>query len=136
MKYYFLLLFAVIIGQTFLAAVSAWVFQKGNDNIDYPKALQLYFKKEMGTFFVILTFTLMLMFVLSDWMDLATSRTDLIAKGALTKFEQAQKNFRTVAVVYGVFAQWIAFLFYKGGKNAIEKYGKERGVNINEADKN
>lgn len=128
MKYYLLLVFAVIIGQTFTGCVSAWVFQRKNDAIDYWKALKLYFKKEVGTFMVILTFTILLMFILSDWMDLSVSRAELMSREKLNRFEQAQKFFRTVAILYGVFAQWLAFLFFKGGKKAIDDYGKKAGV--------
>lgn len=131
MKYYIILLLAVVLGQTFLAAMSAWVFQRKNEAISYKKALELYFKKEVGTFFVIISFTLLLMFVLSDYMDLTKTRAELIAKGELNRFEQAQKFFRTVAVLYGVFAQWLAYLFYKGGKKAIEDYGKTKGIDVN-----
>lgn len=134
MKYYLLLISAVILGQSFLGAISAWVFQRKNDAITYWKALNLYMKKEVGTFVVIVTFTLMLMFVLSDFMDLTKSRAELIAKGQLNRFEEAQKFFRTVAVVYGVFAQWLAYLFYKGGRNAIQNYGKQKGVDVSETD--
>jgi hypothetical protein len=131
MKYYLLLIAAVIIGQTFIACVSAWVFQRSNPNIGYFKALRIYLAKEVGTFVVIVSFTIMVMFVLSDWMDLTTSRAELIAKGKLTKFEQAQKNFRTYAAIYGAFAQLLALLFFKGGKKAIETFGKEKaGVDI------
>lgn len=128
MKYYLLLIIAVIIGQTFVAAVASWVFQRKNDNIGYWKAFKIYLHKEVGTFVVILSFTLLVMFVLSDWMDLTTSRAELIKKGALSKFENAQKNFRTYAAVYGVFAQWLAMLFFKGGQKAIENYGKQKGI--------
>lgn len=132
MKYYFLLIAAVILGQTFTGCVSAWYYQRKNEAIGYGKALKVYFHKEIGTFAVIISFTLLVLFALSDWMDLTKTRAELLAKGELTKFEQAQKFFRTVAVIYGVFAQWAALYFFKKGKNAIEDYGKKEGVNLNE----
>lgn len=136
MKYYFLLLMAVIIGQTFTAAIAAWIFQRSNDAIDYFTALKLYLKKEFGSFAVIISFTVLLMFILSDWMDLSVTRADLLAKGQLTRFEQAQAKFKTVAVIYGAFAQWVAYFFYKKGKTAIEEYGKKNGIDLNELNKN
>lgn len=136
MKYYFLLLAAVIIGQTFTGCISAWFFQLKNDKIDYLTALKLYFRKEFGSFFVVLSFTVLLMFILSDWMNLNTSRAELLAKGELTKFEKAQVYFKTVAVIYGAFAQWIAYFFYKKGKTAIEQYGKKHGVDVNDINNN
>lgn len=135
MKYYFILIAAVILGQSFQAAIAAWISQRKNDKIDYWKALKLYFRNEVGAFVVIFTFTMLVMFVLSDYMDLTKSRDELIAKGELNRFEQAQKFFRTVAVLYGVFAQWLAYLFYKGGRKAVENYGSKAGVDVNEIDK-
>lgn len=126
MKYYTLLIAAVALGQTFTAAVSSWVYQRRNENISYWVAFKLYLKKEIGTFAVILSFTLMLMFALSDFMDLTKTRAELMAKGELNKFETAQKFFRTVALVYGVFAQWIALRFFKEGKKAVLDYGKDK----------
>lgn len=132
MIYYFLLIAAVIIGQVFVAAISAWIFQRNNEKIDYPTALKIYFNKEMGTFVVIISFTIIVMFVLSDWMDLTISKAQLLSREKLTKFEQAQSKFRTVAALYGMFAQWAALFVYKGGRNAIANYGKKQGVDVNE----
>lgn len=130
MKYYLLLGLAVLLGQVFVAASAAWVYQRANENITYWKALQLYFKKEIGTFILIMSFTVLVMFVLSDWMDLTINKIDLLSKEKLTKFETAQSKFRTVAALYGMLAQWIALLVYKGGRNAVMNYGKKQGVDI------
>ena len=128
MKYYALLFLAVIIGQTFVACVVVWVEQRKNRKLGYFKALKLYLEREVGSFMTILSFTAMVMFVMSDWMNLKLTKEDLLLKETLNKFEAAQVKFRTVAVCYGVFAQWIAWLFYKGGVHAIRNYGKTRGV--------
>ncbi len=130
--YYILLILAVILGQTFVAAVASWVYQRKNENIGYGKALNLYLAKEIGTFAVILSFTGIILFILSDWMDMTATKEILRSKEKLTRFEQAQSVFRTVAVVYGVFAQWIALLFFKAGKKAIETYGTKQGVDVND----
>lgn len=131
MKYYLLLIAAVVIGQLFFSVVSVWYYQRSNPQIDFFKALQVYFKKEIGTYIMIFCFTLLLMFVLSDWMDLHATRHDLLLKEDLNKFEQAQIKFRTYATCYGVFAQFVALYFYKGGKDAIDKFGKSKGIDIN-----
>lgn len=128
MKYYIIIMAAVVLGQTFLACVLSWIYQKKNDDIDYFQAISIYFKKEVGSFFVIISFTALLMFVLSDWMNLSTTKEMLLSIEKRSRFEEAQLRFRTVAVFYGVFAQWFAFLFYKGGVNAILKYKSDKGI--------
>lgn len=129
--YYLILIAAVIIGQTFVAAVASWIFQRSNDKIEWWTAIKLYLKKEIGTFAVIISFTFIILFILSDWMDMTATREILRSKEKLTKFEQAQSVFRTVAIVYGVFAQSLALLFFKAGKKAIESYGTKHGVDVN-----
>lgn len=126
--YYLILIAAVIIGQTFTAAYLSWKYQNANDLIDYPKAFKIYIHKNIGTFAVIVAFTLMLLFVLSDWMDMTLSKAELLSITKRTRFQEAQLKFRTVAIAYGVFAQGIASLFYKGGEVAIKNYGKSKGV--------
>lgn len=130
MKYYLLLIAAVIIGQSFFSSVSVWYFQRDIKELNYFKALQLYFKREIGSYFVVILLTMMVMFVLSDWMDLTTTRAELIAKGTLTRFEKAQEKFRTYATGFGIFAQWIAFVLYKGGRNAIKDWAAIRGIDV------
>lgn len=135
MKYYILLWAAVLIGQLFIASIQIWYFQKDNPNIGYGKAVRLYISKESATFVVITMFTLLLMFVLPDWFDLKLTPTDLKTKAQLTKFESIQMKYRTYAAVYGTFAQLLAFLFYKGGKKAIQEYGQKKGIgDINKQD--
>lgn len=126
--YYLLLIAAVIIGQTFTAAYLSWKYQTANDLIDYKKAFTIYVQKNIGTFAVIVTFTLMLLFVLSDWMDMTMTKQQLLSLEKRTRFQEAQLKFRTVAIAYGVFAQAIASLLYKGGELAIKNYGKQKGI--------
>lgn len=127
--YYLLVIAAVILGQTFTAAFLSWKHQTTNDLINYPTAFKLYINKNIGTFAVIVTFTLLVLFVLSDWMDLNLTKAELLAKGQLTKVEAIQTKFKTYATFYGIFAQGIASLFYKGGELAIKNYGKSKGIN-------
>lgn len=129
--YYLLVIAAVILGQTFTAAFLSWRHQISNDLIVYPTAFKVYIQKNIGTFVVIITFTSLVLFVLSDWMDLSLTRAELIAKGKLTKVEAIQSKFKTYAAFYGIFAQWIASYFFKAGEKAIKDYGKQKGVDIN-----
>lgn len=128
--YYLILIAATIIGQTFTAAFLSWKYQLTNDLIEYPKAFKIYLHKNVGTFSVIVSFTLMLLFALSDWMDMSMTKQQLLSIEKRTRFQEAQLKFRTVALFYGVFAQGIASLFYKGGELAIKNYGKQKGVDL------
>jgi hypothetical protein len=133
MIYYLNLIAAVILGQTFVAAVVSWIYQRKNDKVNYLTATKIYMKHEVGTFAVIFSFTLMVLFALSDWMDLNVSKAELLSRGkdGLSRFEHAQLKFRTYALCYGVFVQYLAFLFYKGGIKAILTWGqKNAGVDI------
>lgn len=126
--YYLLVIAAVVLGQTFTAAYLSWKHQTANDLINYPTAFKIYISKNLGTFAVIITFTMLILFVLSDWMDMNLTKAELIAKGKLTRVESIQRYFKTYATFYGVFAQGIASLFYKGGEKAIKDYGKQKGI--------
>lgn len=127
MEYYVILFAGIIIGQTFTAAFLSYIIQKKNEKITYWKSLGIYLKKEFGSFMVVITLTAILLFILPDWFDLRVSREELRMRGMLTKWEQAQTKWRTISIGYGVFAQVIAFVFYKGGRNAILNYGKSKG---------
>lgn len=126
--YYALLVLAFVIGQTFFATVCAWYLQKDLPNISYWQALIIYFKKEMGGFVVAVSLLTILLFILPDFMNLRVSTAELQQKGVLTKIEMAQKYFRTVAVAFGVCAQWLAFYLFKRGKKGIEDASKKAGV--------
>jgi len=127
---YVLLVLAVIIGQTAKAAFSIWKHQSNNENIGYWTAAGLYLKKNIGAFIAVLSFTFVLLFVLSDWMDMTLTKQELASKAVRTKFEEAQLKFKTVAIVYGLFAQGIASLFFKAGEKAIKDYGKAKGIDV------
>lgn len=131
MIFYFLLWVAVILGQLFVSNITVWHYQRSNSNINFFQALKVYFQKEVGTYMVITTFTMLLTFILSDWMDLSLSKADLLSKVELNRYEEIQKKFRTYATVYGMFAQLIAGMVYQGGKNAIQQFGKSKGIDTN-----
>lgn len=125
--YYLWLIVGTIIGQTFAATVIVYITQLKNHKISYPKALKMYLKKERGSFMLIISSTILLLFVLPDIFDLNKSREELLANyGTLTKFEYLQTKFRLLAVGYGTFLQSLAVLIFKGGRNAIREYGREK----------
>lgn len=130
MKYYLLLWVAVIIGQVFVSTVVVWLEQRKNPNINYLQALREYYKKEVGTYIMVLATTIVITFVLSDWMDLKVTKEILASKEKLTRFEQWQMKFRTYATGFGMFIQLIAPLFYKGGLKAVSDFGKTKGAEM------
>lgn len=125
--YYINALVAFTIGQFLFISICAYWLQKSIDNIDFPKAFTVFFHKEFGGFVVALAFTLALLFVLPDFINVNITRADLLQKDKLTKFEEAQKWFRTIMTVIGVFAQWIPFVLFKKGKKALEDYANKIG---------
>jgi hypothetical protein len=128
MKYHLLLLVSVLLGQLLVGAIAVYYYQSKNPHINYRKAVQVYLMKSVPVYSVIIAITLIAMFLLSDYMDLNLTRADLVAKGKLTKFEIAQMNFRLIAVCFGISAELIANIVYKGVRIAIIDYGKKLGV--------
>lgn len=128
MIYYVLLWVAVVIGQLFFATAAVWYWQRSNNNIDYITALKLYFKKEVGTYILVLSATMLLTFILPDWFNIKMTKADLLAKSEITRFEYWQIRFRTGATIYGTFAHLIALIFYKGGMKAVKDFGKNHGA--------
>lgn len=131
--YYLDLIISILMGQLFAASVWTYIFQFNNENIKYWKALKLYLKKERGSIALIISFTIIIMFIIPDWFDLHKSKADLLSMESLTKFEFIQSKWRTFVILYGIFLQSLALLVYKGGRELIKNYGKEKaGINPEE----
>lgn len=123
------LIVATILGQTLVASISAWEAQRKNSNLDAFKAIFVYFKHESAKFLMIVIATLCLMFILPLVMDMEMTRKELILKeGTLTIVEKIQKNFRLYALLWGVFVELVVLVFYRGGRKAVQDYGKSKGV--------
>lgn len=131
MIYYLFLWIAVILGQLFVSNITVWHYQRSNEKINFFQALKVYFQKEVGTYMVITTFTMLLTFILSDWMDLSLTKAELLSKAELSRYDAIQTKFRTFATGYGMFAQLIAGMVFQGGKNAIQQFGKSKGIDTN-----
>lgn len=126
--YYSNLIIAFIVGQLFFTAICSFYLQKNLPNVDYWTAFKIFLKKEFGGLVVAISFVLMLLFVLPDFINLQMTREELLKKENLTKVEQAQIWFKTIATAFGIFAQWIPFIVFKRGKKAIEDYAKQKGI--------
>lgn len=136
MKYYLILIVAVFFGQMFVSSIAIYYYQLQNDNLDYFTAAKIYMKKQMAVFFIIFWLTILILFILSDWMNLTLTRVELLSRAKLTRLETIQSIFRSIAAIYGIGAQWVALLIFKGTRNAIINYGKSKGINIDETNKN
>lgn len=123
---------AVLLGQLFVSSIAIWYYQSKNENVDYWKATKIYTHKQFPTFVAILTFTFLIMFVLSEWIDISKSRAELISTADIGYVEKIQKFFKTASAIFGIGAQWIVLVVYKKTRNAIVDYGKKGGVTIEE----
>lgn len=133
-QYILLLIVAVFLAQAFIAAFAVYRVQLANENINYIKALQLYFKANMARYVLVAVCVLILCFILSDYMDLSLTRDDLRAKGIkeLTRVELIQLRFKSYSIAVGVFIEVIAVLLYKAGFKSIVDFGKSKGVSADE----
>lgn len=131
-KYILLLLVAVGLAQAFVAAFAIWNWQVKNPLINYRQAGVIYFRANFGRYVLVAISTAILCFILSDWMDLNLSHSDLIAKGKaeLTRVEQIQLRFKTFAIAIGALIEVIAILVYKAGLQKILDFGKQKGIDI------
>lgn len=133
-KYISLLIVAVFLAQAFIAAFAVYYQQLKNPNIDYWKAVQLYFKANKGRYILVAVCVLIVSFVLSDYMNLELTRQELLAKGwkELTRTEQIQVRFKSYGIGLGAFIEIIAVLLYKAGFKSIVDFGKAKGINADE----
>jgi hypothetical protein len=118
MNNYLILLIAFILGQFLYTAITVYNLQK-DKNIAYLPSLKAYASKEAGGYIVAILGLLVLMFILSDFIDINTQRKDL--PEVLSIKQKIIFYFRTSATFFGVFAQHIIFVAFKKGKRAIEK---------------
>jgi hypothetical protein len=118
MNNYLILLIAFILGQFLYTAITVYHLQKDKD-ISYVPAFKAYVKKEAGGYLVAILGLFVVMFILSDFIDINTQRKDL--PEVLTIKQKMIFYFRTSATIFGVFAQHIIFVAFKKGKRAIEK---------------
>lgn len=133
-KYILELVTSVFLAQMFIAALAVYWKQLKNENIDYWKAVPLYFKANSGRYVLVAVCVLIACYLLSDYMNLKLTRKELLSKGwkELTRTEQIQLRFRTVTICLGAFIEVIAVLLYKAGFKSIIEFGQSKGVNADE----
>jgi hypothetical protein len=128
MNNYVIIAIGWFLGQLGYAAVSAYIIQRKVPGIDYPKALRLYFKNEVGSFAMAFAALLVVMFIIPDFIDVKVTRADLLDKEKLTLKEKIVVFFRTASVAFGAFCQHLIYLAFRKGKRAIEEYAEKNNI--------
>lgn len=131
MNNYQILIVAFILGQIGYAAVSVYLIQMKLENTDYLKAVQIYFKKEIGGLVMAAAGWALIMFVASDFIDPKITRADLYGKETLTLKEKIVMYHRTIASILGMFVQHILFTVFKKGRKAIRDYDTQNKLDEN-----
>lgn len=119
-QHYYQTLIAFFLAQLLVASVMVYNYQK-EKNINYWTALVAYFKAEVGYFIIGIIGIFAILFILSDFIDLSITRTDLLSKEHLSWKENLQLYFKTTALFVGGLVQYIAFIYKSKGKKAIDK---------------
>jgi uncharacterized membrane protein len=127
-KYIFLLIMAVFAAQLLITSIAVWFVQTKNPKITYPQAVKLYIHGNIARYVVVAAATLVLCFLLVDYLDLSMSHNDLKHLEKLTRAQQIQLNFRLYAIAVGSFIEILAVLFYKIGWKKINDFGKSQGI--------
>jgi hypothetical protein len=78
-------------------------------------------KAEIGYFIIGVFGIVSILFILSDFVDLSITRKDLLTKDGLNWKENLRLYFKTTSLFLGGFVQYIAFVWKKKGKDAIDK---------------
>lgn len=128
MNNYLVLLFGFIIGQMTLTVIGSYFLQRTKEGIDFPQAIKVFMHKEVGNYAVAICGLIILMFMLSDYVDPKLTRAELLTKAALTWREKAIVYSRTFSVVFGCFSQFILLLAFKRGIKGINEYAAKNGV--------
>lgn len=118
--HYWQVLIGFLLAQLLVASIQVYNYQK-EKNISYGKALYAYFSAEFGYFVIGILGVFCILFILSDFVDLSTTRQDLLSKSNLTWKENLRLYFKTASLLVGGLVQYIAFVYKSKGKVAIDK---------------
>jgi hypothetical protein len=119
-KHYLIMLGAFILAQLLITSIMVYNYQKEKD-VPYLVALKTYLKAEIGYFIIGLIGILSVLFLLSDFIDLSVTKKDLQSIEGKSLKQNLQLYFKTASFVIGGFVQYIAFIYKKKGKAAIDK---------------
>jgi hypothetical protein len=127
-SHYLIITLGWIIGQIAYASVSVYILQK-DKNINYWKALGLYFSSEVGSFGMAFAALLVILFIAGDYINVEITRADLLNKQTLTLKEKVIVYQRTASILLGGFCQHLLYVAFKRGKKKIEQYEKDNQIN-------
>lgn len=118
--HYVIMFLGFILAQLLITSIMVYHYQK-EKNISYGSALTAYMKAEIGYFIIGIIGISTILFILSDFVDLSITRKDLLTKESLTWKENLRLYFKTASILIGGLVQYIAFVYNKKGKIAIDK---------------
>lgn len=117
---YLQVLLAFLLAQSLLTSIMVYNYQK-EKNISWRKAMVTYLNAEVGYFVIGLVAIFGVLFVMSDFIDLTVTKQDILSLESRSWKQNLQLYFKSVAFLVGGFVQYIAFIYKKKGKAAIDK---------------
>jgi len=114
------MLLGFLLAQLLMVSIMVYNYQKEKD-VPYLVALRTYFKAELGFFIIGLLGISSVLFILSDFIDLSVTKKDLLTIEGRSLKQNLQLYFKTASIIIGGFIQYIAFIYKKKGKAAIDK---------------
>jgi hypothetical protein len=119
-KHYVIMLLGFLLAQLLMVSIMVYNYQKEKD-VPYLVALRTYLKAELGFLIIGLLGISSVLFILSDFIDLSVTKKDLLTIEGRSLKQNLQLYFKTASIVIGGFIQYIAFIYKKKGKAAIDK---------------
>ncbi|MGQ0739571.1 MAG: hypothetical protein ACT4OJ_10960, partial [Bacteroidota bacterium] len=119
-KHYVIVFCAFILAQCLMASIMVYNYQK-EKKISYRQALWAYISSEVGFFIIGLIGIISVCFILSEFIDLGTSKQELLSLKERNWKQNLQLYFKTGSFVIGGFIQYIAFKYRDKGKVTIDK---------------
>ena len=111
---------AFLLAQLLMMSIMVYNYQK-EKNVDYIPSVKAYVRAEVGYFIIGIFGILVILFIMSDWVNLSVTKEDLLKVEKRSLKQNMQIYFKTTAIVVGAFIQYLAFTFKNKGKAAIDK---------------
>jgi hypothetical protein len=131
MNNYLIIAIGWLVGQIGYASVSVYIIQKDLPSINYWQAVNVYLKKEIGSFVMAFSALLIILFVAADFIDPTVSKADLKSKATLSLIERIVLYMRVSAVILGGLSQHLLYVAFKKGKKAIHDYAAKNTLDSN-----
>lgn len=119
-KHYLIVIMAFLLAQALMTSIMVYNYQKEKDTT-WWKSLTSYMRAEIGYFIIGLVGIVSVCFLLSDFIDLSLTKSDLENVKDKNWKVLLQLYFKTSSFIIGGFIQYIAFKYRDKGKVAIDK---------------